>query len=99
MTYEFAKQLRDSGFPMPDGIEMREHEPNICDYGPHLSALLAAFGTEFGQLRKAVSPLGTDGWWANASGDRFAVFAVTPEEAVALLWLALHPSTFSAEEG
>ena len=93
-----AKQLRDADFPMPNGITVRQLSDDAYDYGPTLSHLIAAFGSDFGQLRRESSPLGVEGWRASISNKRMTVFGSSPEEAVALLWLSLHPSTFSAEE-
>ena len=98
MTCEMAKQLRDAGFPMPNGITARQLSNNAYDYGPTLSDLIAAFGSDFDQLRRETSSLGVEGWRASISNNRMTVFGSSPEEAVAFLWLSLHPSTFSAEE-
>lgn len=98
MTCEMAKQLRDAGFPMPNGITARQLSDNVFDYGPTLSELIAAFGSDFDQLRRETSLLGVEGWHASISNKRVTVFGSSPDEAVALLWLSLHPSTFSVEE-
>lgn len=98
MTYEMAKQLRDAGFPMPKGITVRQLSDDAYDHGPTLSDLIAALGSDFGQLRREKSPLGVEGWHASISNKRVTVFGNSPDEAVALLWLSLHPSTFSVEE-
>lgn len=98
MTCEMAKQLRDAGFPMPNGITVRQLGNNAYDYGPTLSDLIAAFGSDFGQLRREASPMGVEGWRASISNKRMTVFGSSPDEAVALLWLSLHPSTFSVED-
>ncbi len=98
MIFEMAKQLRDAGFPMPNGITVRRVSDNTYDYGPTLSELIAAFGSDFGQLRRETSPLGVEGWRASISNNRMTVFGTSPEDVLALLWLSLHPSTFSAEE-
>lgn len=98
MTCEMAKQLRDAGFPMPNGIAVRQLSENAYDYGPTLSDLIAAFGSGFDQLRRETSPLGVEGWRASISNKLMTVLGSSPEEALALLWLCLHPSTFSVEE-
>lgn len=98
MTLELAKQLQDSGFPMPKGIEARKCGPDLFDYGPALSELIGTLGSDFHQLSRYSTPWGDELWRASLANRRLMVSGTSREEAVALLWLAVHPSTFSAEE-
>lgn len=103
MTYELAKKLKDAGFPQP---KIECYDPWVCcehayyyddgdrnenPYHPTLSELISACGDGFKNLVR-------DGkyWWANASfrldnNDIQGWKDSTPEEAVANLYLALHP--------
>jgi hypothetical protein len=99
VNYELAKQLKDAGWKTrtskcfwgnslvssPVNGELREDE----FYAPNLSELIEACGSEFYQL-----VLTYDGWSA-ASGlyqrlKSVTVAKKTPEEAVAMLWIALN---------
>ena len=98
MNYELAKQLSDAGFPQggkgkwvlpPDTIIARRDDRI---YGPTLSELIEACGSNFQALFRE-----QDRWTAqqelpanDPSGKFHIATAVTPEDAVALLWLALN---------
>ena len=97
MNYELAKQLSDAGFPQggkgkwvlpPDTIIARRDDRI---YGPTLSELIEACGSNFQALFRE-----QDLWTAqqelpanDPSGEFHIATAVTSEDAVALLWLAL----------
>jgi hypothetical protein len=104
MNSELAKQLRDAGFPIKpypqwgikmDGpmgeVEYRER------YVPTLSELIEACGDDFDGLFQSKGR--QNSWRATASryedsgaGNSWQTpFYLTPEEAVAKLWLSLHP--------
>ena len=95
MTYELAKQLKDAGFPrgdqpntpQPQFYEDAAHEKPIRT--PTLSELIAACGNDFIYLARA-----DDGSEWRASGGpilhELVSTGLTPEEAVAKLWLALN---------
>ena len=95
MDYELAKELKDAGFPQagkgkwigpPDALRWRSGNRV---YVPTLSELIEACGDQFISLTKDVT-----GWFA--LGDprndysRQETVGLTPEEAVARLWLALN---------
>lgn len=97
MTYDLVKELKDAGFPK---------ELTVCSGGrmcplgmkkhydaPTLSELIEACGDEFFALRRNFSAKdGKPFFWAETyHGTTFAgVASPTPEEAVAMLWLALN---------
>lgn len=99
MNYELAKQLKDMGFPL------REHSLNEyatcerCDQtlekecDPTLSELIEACGLGFNSLTQYQKPIGTITKYAATKCyplPSITVYGDTPEEAVALLWLALN---------
>jgi hypothetical protein len=104
MTYELAKQLKERGFPQDSQFKTidRQHCPPASNFNtaqemidatvflPSLSELIEACGTPF-RLTSY-----TNGVW-NASdkitSDGIMTHGDTPDEAVAKLWLALHPLT------
>jgi len=89
--YELAKQLKDAGFVIDshgrDSSEERGCYGDVCV--PTLSELIAACGDKFHKLKRY-----DDGWYAGQNHWDESYFEVeqakTPEEAVALLWLALN---------
>ena len=98
MNYELAKQLSDAGFPqggqgkwvLPPETIIARREDRV--YVPTLSELIEACGSNFQALFRE-----QDRWTAqqelpaNDPGGKFHIAtAVTPEDAVALLWLALN---------
>ena len=93
MTYELARELKDAGFPAYDdmkplpGPEGGEDWPvsNIV-ITPTLSELIEACGDRFFSLEKArVLNDNFSTWSCNLDGELY----LTPEEAVAKLWLKL----------
>ncbi len=106
MTYELAKELKDAGFPQHldgnkqmNGDPMRFHaepcvgEHETCIYIPTLSELIEVCGNDFRSITVTLLPL--KAWHCtgvNASATEvLATFhGLTPEEAVARLWLALN---------
>lgn len=108
MNYETARKLKDAGFPQEgDGMFTDEHE-NIQTirssgfqmYIPTLSELIEACGDGEHEVRLIWSF--KEKWCASQEGLTFPngkfemgveIFdCPTPEEAVANLYLALHPS-------
>ena len=100
MHYELAKQLSDAGFPQggegkwvpPPDIIIARREDRV--YVPTLSELIEACGSNFQALFRE-----PDRWTAQQElpakdprGVKFHIVptAVTPEDAMALLWLALN---------
>lgn len=106
MDYELCKKLKDAGFPQ-EGLfyfkKKRAAGNNTWKYvrtysggelfsdieegciDPTLPELIAACGEKFYKLRRMIR-----GW--TATGDLAEEWGLTPEEAVARLWLALHPN-------
>lgn len=104
MNYELAKKLKDAGFQYQHFRKV--DEDNDVEEGwtagrmvcinkviwilPNLSELIEACGDNFRNLNQDTKPK----WQANAyknenGGDNFA-YGLTPEEAVANLWLLLN---------
>ena len=90
MTYELAKQLKDAGYPLKYtlGAIAYDQEPpiDLCIL-PTLSELIEECGKDFISLERLREPDEDGCFWALADNDARA--GETPEEAVALLWLAL----------
>jgi hypothetical protein len=98
MNYALAKELRDAQFP-PGG---KGNWTGPADdsvwrgadlvYLPTLSELIEACGEEFGQL-ELIQSRNLGGRWvaASSNGRVRSVPALTPDAAVARLWLVLHP--------
>lgn len=94
MTYELAKKLKDLGFP-----QYYEKKPRMAFfsgddnksgediYSPDLSELIEACGDKFFELQRD-----TDGGWCAHDHESpvCSTSGLTPEEAVANLWLALN---------
>lgn len=106
LSYELAKELKDGGFPQDLAYSTCVHEENRvpceaskdvrfsnspCEfvYFPGLSELIEACGIGIyglhrsGELWNAVSD-------DRKSGKAISISASSPEEAVALLWVALN---------
>lgn len=81
MTYELAKQLRDSGWPV--------NPRNGATYVPTLEELIEACG----EIKFTLSGGYGDDWWAHKNENEESQIigrGSTPVEAVANLWLALN---------
>lgn len=82
ISYELAKKLKDAGFPIPDirdGSHKQFLTPEIVIV-PTLSELIEACGGVFFELSKL-----KDGWGCS---DHYKIGrGLSPEEAVAILWL------------
>ena len=106
MKYELAKKLKDAGFPQSVIYYEECYINGVkCNYGndqgleseqngelvmiPTLSELIKACGKHFYSLELKSSP--PDHWYATTLGkEERMCFGLTPEEAVANLWLALN---------
>ena len=96
MNYELAKKLKDAGFPFravqgcsgPDcsGIVVHFGETNIY-YPPTLSELIKACGNKFRGIE--IGDWTPVRWHAKTKSDEISQ-GITPEEAVAHLWLELN---------
>ena len=104
MNYELAKQLWEGGYPFKrrgDAVQfMCACTKDVCEGPlgsefrfegdlypePTLSELIEACGYDFGSLSKGQ----INTWYAHQWAMKEEVTALTPEEAVAKLWLALH---------
>lgn len=93
MNYELAKELKDAGFPQvwpintPEGTAPEPYEGPY--YFPTLDELIKACGKDFASLEYFTDD--TEEWWAYGRMlGHEGSFAPTPEEAVAMLWLALN---------
>lgn len=97
MTYELAKQLKDGGFPGLNDTKYRhlifkdKNNPHIFVNQPTLSELIEACGEQFMNLTLLDGKWSAQGWRGRKYGqDMFwVVDKITPEEAVAKLWLML----------
>lgn len=97
ISYELAKELKDAGFPqelgnadlvVSDGGEVVD--PKSISFLPTLSELIEACGEKFGRLEALHNQ---NRWLASApwvTPGGYDTDGVTPEEAVARLWLALN---------
>ena len=92
MTYEFAKQLKDAGFPQ--GIEKSSGVDNLLGgvpYSPTLSQLIEAC-VGFNALYRVEYEWWAQGQFQKPGSKTIEIRGSTPQEAVAKLWLALHQS-------
>src|ERR1700749_3316123 len=98
MDYALARQLRDAGYPQQQNplLFPAGHNPRSLK-GRRESAALRAYAPSLAELTAACVALADDGafrlihrggTWSAASV-RHTARAVTPEAAVAQLWLAL----------
>ena len=104
MNYELAKQLKDAGFPQGepynnylycDEHEDLEHTEECSAYIPTLEELIEACGDDFGEVGLAGHCEDRGKWrasqgWDGCGGYDNDVYADTPTEAVANLWLSLN---------
>jgi len=95
VDYELAKKLKDAGykFPANDGCancwgDLGQGCSEECgkEHCPTLSELIEACGDGFGKLEKHRPNIG----WGAYADNGIDEFGLTPEEAVARLWLALN---------
>jgi hypothetical protein len=104
MNYELAKKLKDAGFPQGEGAKyLTCHSYDSSDscredehiaYAPTLSELIEACGENFSKLeRKAFADSASNPyrWYVLSLIDLLETEGTTPEEAVANLYIALHP--------
>jgi hypothetical protein len=95
MTYELAARLRDRGYPQPSDEEIKSGakrgvvylKPQRA-YGPTIGELIGvlALGEQYKELRRQTYTL----WHAEAASG-LRVEGSSALEALANLWLALHP--------
>jgi hypothetical protein len=102
MKFELAEQLKEAGFPQKDFLsEDSDYDCAVSEngslvYAPRLSELIEACGGRFEFLRQ-FPDLRWDAQAAEMDGQTFEIktwnggIHPTPEEAVATLWLVLHP--------
>jgi hypothetical protein len=100
ITFELAKKLKEASYSH-NGIQkcLKDHqhpistESGICEYlpCPTLSELIEACGDDFEALTMERSHVG-NGWNAIAFHSSRHGHGSTPDEAVASLWLSLHPT-------
>jgi hypothetical protein len=83
ISSELAKQLKDAGFPYPDGYL---YDDGVVKHPPTLEELIEACGDGFDYLRRYKDALDghTIGWLAAAYGDDRILKGSTPDEAVIL---------------
>lgn len=93
MTYELAKQLKDTGFIQKENTYCSDDrgEGKLGVYIPTLSELIEACGIQFCELEKCI-PAQLCSWRAHGLNKNGEIFkdGSTPEEAVANLWLELN---------
>lgn len=103
MNYELVLELKKAGFPQEGNGEStinpycpnagKPHEDDDCViYCPTLSELIEACGEPFLLLKQNISEPTFKRWEAGSYWNKKTnqCFAITPEEAVARLWLALN---------
>lgn len=98
ITYEKAKELKENGFPQKeitpsDVREAMDYEQNEVVTFPTLSELIESCGDGFCSLHLCARGFKVYGWRdsENEVGiDNFEEVGLTPEEAVANLYLALN---------
>lgn len=104
MTYELAKELKDAGFNQRGlgHVSWASPEDQESLYFPTLSELIEACGEEFHQLCHYQGA----GMWKvksnimhGAKAPAESDFCTTPEEAVAMLYLALYGKKQSDKDG
>ena len=113
LSYELAKQLKDAGFPQDFEREdayyltnqgLRVHYPNqvkeVADpaYIPTLSELISACANNFGGMDHFPYEQINKFRAYSRNGISKVVYGLTPEEAVARLWLALNGSSSEASK-
>lgn len=92
MEYKLARQLKDAGWPQTRGDIGEENSAPFRNKDivtvPTLSELIEACGTEYFKMGS-----GKGGEWYASKGYEHEVVGKgsTPEQAVAKLYLALHP--------
>lgn len=98
MEHKLAKQLKDAGFPIRNSNMPDDWYDRYSMWWPILSELIEACGNRFEYLKKVHQQTGereiSDRWEARGllsePDDYFTVIDVSPEEAVANLWLAIN---------
>lgn len=99
ISYELAKKLKDAGFPQKGKGEFLESLNDECDvcgfhvaYIPTLSELIEALGKDLYSIQFTANIPGTTCYvLSSVSLNKGPVFSSnSPEESVALLWLALN---------
>ena len=106
ISYELAKKLKDTGFVQPinpeerlpvDGIYTQMGSDGESVYKPTLSELIEACGERFGKL-EYTPEISMNPWWAHErlKGVHMTGDGLTPEEAIANLWLAIKPTRGTA---
>lgn len=102
LSYELTKELKDAGFPQTkDGLGywyteksviinagIRVVDPERC-YIPTLSELIEACGSDLITLERGQNEDGVISWVAYGDPDKINGDGLTPEEAVANLWIQL----------
>ncbi len=104
MNYELAKQLKDAGFPQPEGKLSIKHRGIFFQdgYFPTLEELIEACGEDFENLEAHAPEAGWRAYMTQEAFDRVVGHECvldccgyetgsTPTEAVAHLFLALNP--------
>lgn len=93
MDYDLARSLKDAGFPFKEcnfetctyvGDSLDESGKNY--HYPTLEELIKACGETFWQLAAQNAD-----WYARTLTEAEVAKGSTPTEAVAMLWLSLHP--------
>lgn len=100
MTYELAKKLKDAGFPQElCALKATQGGDSLIGF-PTLSELIEACGKAFQalELTSGIHSFRNEetlSWEARGyqNGKLRQIGAFTPEEAVARLYLALHPKS------
>ena len=86
ISYELAKKLKEAGF-LQEPFKLKLENLRY----PDLSELIEACGDRFLHLMKMPKGLQGQGWWAyEYKGHPGGIWGISPEEAVANLYLKLN---------
>ena len=92
ISVELAKRLKEAGFPQRGAkhIDPADISLGLKVYYPTLEELIEACGADFESLHYGRNRAMK---WKATCHEGFHELGVTPHEAVAKLWLSIHPSS------
>ena len=92
ISVELAQQLQKAGFPQRGAghVDPTDTSLGLKVFYPTLEELIEACGAEFESLH---SGRNRKMKWKATCHEGFYELGVTPHEAVAKLWLSIHPSS------
>jgi hypothetical protein len=92
ISVELAKQLKEAGFPQRGAghIDPVDLSLSLSLYYPNLDDLIEACGDDFESLHYGRN---RQMKWKATCHEGFHELGISPHEAVAKLWLSIHPSS------